>query len=147
MGYCVNMCPDITIPKEKLQDALDAINEIMEPEVVNEHGGGETARGGKTIAKFYSWVSTPPGNKFDDILTAFKEWRYPARLNDKGDLRCTQFRGEKLGDDSLFFAVIAPYVKKGSEVTCEGEDGMHWRYFFNGKTMKEQNGRVTYDAD
>ena len=54
------------------------------------------------------------------------------------------FDGEKLGDDAILFEAIAPYVKKGSFIEMNGEDGCIWQWQFNGKTCIEKAATVSF---
>jgi hypothetical protein len=56
------------------------------------------------------------------------------------------FDGDRMCDEiEVFLKVVAPFVKKGSFIEMEGEDGGIWRWVFNGKTFKEQEGKVSFE--
>jgi hypothetical protein len=47
--------------------------------------------------------------------------------------------GERIHEQPEMFNIIAPVVEKGSYIECSGEDGLFWRYYFDGKRCVEQD--------
>lgn len=47
------------------------------------------------------------------------------------------FVGTNPGPVNLLFQVLAPFVVNGSFIECTTDDGDHWRWEFNGFTVKE----------
>lgn len=93
----------------------------------------------------FSWVSENfyEQNSLFDIM---REWRWSVFEDpmENGDITSIEFIGEKSGDDLILFEALAPFVEAGSFIEMIGEDGYHWRWFFDGKTCEEQEGTVTY---
>jgi hypothetical protein len=82
------------------------------------------------------------------LKEALSAWRWDSFISEEtGDLVDLTFNGEKLGDDETFFETLAPFVKAGSYIEMEGEDGGHWKWKFDGKTMTEVSGKVVYEDD
>lgn len=63
-----------------------------------------------------------------------------------GDIVRLVFNGEKAGDDFQIFQALAPFVRRDSFLHMEGEDGCHWRWWFTGKSVLEQFGRVVFPS-
>jgi hypothetical protein len=103
--------------------------------------GGGSSKG----EKWYSWVDTNKFVKAETFAEALGEWRWNCFINDAGDLEEINFDGEKLGDDAILLEAIAPFVEAGSYIEMEGEEGCHWKWCFDGKTMTEKSGRVVYE--
>jgi len=61
-----------------------------------------------------------------------------------GDIVCILFAGEKAHEDYALFKALAPFVRKDSFIAMEGEDGCLWRWWFNGRTVREQSGLIIY---
>lgn len=138
MGYCVDVSIDITIPKDKVEDCLKAINELHTPENLKNASGGSYPDG----EKWHSWVQNPPAGGFVNLQDAFDAWRYETR-NSNGDIKVERFSGEKWGDDELLYNTIAPFVSNGNIYVC-GEDDEHWKYEFKDGQAKHLSGKIVY---
>jgi len=65
-----------------------------------------------------------------------------------GDIITLDWTGNqyKYSDETLkVFNVIAPYVRKGSYIHMYDEDGVHFRWYFDGKNCIEQPARYVFD--
>jgi hypothetical protein len=123
------------VSKENADKAAKAIQALHGKETIHDGSGAH-----------FSWVD----NKFYEIEgfePLMSEWRWEVTENDDGDFDSIEFVGEKSGDDLILFQAIAPFVKKGSYIEMQGEDGALWRWVFNGKTCQEVNARVEWDDD
>ena len=63
--------------------------------------------------------------------------------HDEYGLTITYYDG-KYGDQKHFLAAVAHLVEPGSFAHFRGEDGSHWRYDFDGKTLTELEGVVVF---
>jgi len=144
MGYCMKM-RDINffIAKKNHEKALAAIKALKEME--DKMGGGSISYDGN-VKRSYAWVTTEDYANAKTLEEAMNAWRWEATLDKDGNIASLYFTGEKLGDDEILFNAIAPYVKKGSFIDLEGEDGTIWRWKFDGKKMKEVTARIVFDA-
>lgn len=70
---------------------------------------------------------------FEETMEAI---RWKVELSDNGDVTSIEFLGEKYGDDSTFFFILAPYVEDGSYIMMEGEDGNKWKWIFENKIVE-----------
>lgn len=131
MGYEIDVLVDnITIPSDKVQDCLAAINDLHEEHVVANQGGGGMWSGGKKQMSCYSWVRNPASTGFDTLAEALRSWRWHTTEEVDGSVTIDRFTGEKLGDDEILFEAIAPYVRGNGSIEMRGEDGAVWRYLF-----------------
>ena len=145
MGYCVSMeIENLNIPLEKVKDALKAINALFEPKLMKGQASGGSYSGGKQTDWNYSWVDKPADGGFKNLEEAFDAWRYSAS-NQDGSCEIECFTGEKLGDDPILWAAVAPFVNPKAVITCRGEDGAQWRWIFKGGKFKEQMGKVVWE--
>jgi len=143
MGYNVEMSlSNVVIPMEKIEGALKAINDLFKPERLKRGGADELGWQG-IQTRHYSWVNTPR-EPFTDIVEALAKWRYQAGILGPG-LIVEYFTGEKLGDDSILWTALAPFVRPGAEITLRGEDNDAWKWFFDGKKLREKVGRVVFE--
>ena len=133
---------EFKIKKKNLAKALAAIKKLAKK--TKQMSGGTWQSGKKTEACF-SWVSTKEFVKAKTLPDALVAWRWSGFINDAGDLVEINFDGEKLGDDPILLEAIAPFVEAGSYIEMEGEEGCHWKWCFDGKTMTGKQGRVVYE--
>lgn len=142
MGYCVDMdLYDVFIPHEKFDEALKAIKDLQN--YPDQMGGGSWGPNGQ-VKRWYSWVGdVTSANTLKDALS---EWRYGAE-DDADGLYVAYFNGEKLGDDTILWKALAPFIKDGGVINCRGEDGEVWRWKFSGGKFHEQSGKIVYVDD
>lgn len=86
--------------------------------------------------------------KIATLKEIMAEWRWKITLQETktveegdeivrtGDVIDISFEGEKIGDDSRLFEVLAPFVEPGSFIQMVGEDGKQWRWVFDGSTCR-----------
>ena len=127
MGYCIFQGKSaFFMGNETLDRALKAIQGLHGKETIKDSSG-----------KHFYWVA----NEFylhDNLPHMLREWRWDASMDGDGNVVGLSFSGEKSGDDLILFGAIAPFVKKGSYIEMEGEDGECWKWVFNGKTCREE---------
>ena len=144
MGYCVTMdVSNLSIPKDKKEDALKAINALHDPELMQKQAGGGVWKAGGERTYHYSWVTNPEDGGFKDLVEAIKEWRYEAYEDEDGNVHIEYFTGEKLGNCNVLWKALAQYLTDG-HIDCRGEDGALWRWEIKNGTFKELDGTVTY---
>lgn len=133
----------IILAKNK-EAALNAIKALAD--YPDKMSGGQY-KGGKTEEKWYSWVSTEDFVNAKTLQEAMEAWGWGLQEERGGDVIGINFNGEKLLDDAILFAAIAPFVQDGSYIHMEGEDGFIWRWLFKDGQMEEQSGRVVFDEE
>jgi len=80
----------------------------------------------------------------DSLADAIGEWRWDVTIDTSGNIVDIEFLGEKLGDDKILFDVLAPFVKTGSYIEIQGEDGELWRWVFDGEKCNEVYAEITW---
>jgi hypothetical protein len=123
MGYCVDWEVNISVPANKMQKCLEAINELMKPANVEAKGSGGSYSNGGCTEKWYAWVTNPPNNRYETLKEAFEGWGFPCEFMKEIALVCDCCESEKLGQQELFLEAIAPFVEADSYVIGHGEDG------------------------
>jgi len=93
----------------------------------------------------YSWVDKEDVIGADTLVQALEPWGH-AMYRDKitGDLDDLEYLNEKAGGERALYETLAPFVLPGSHLDFYGEDGDHWRWVFDGKTVKHLKGVVSY---
>lgn len=138
MGYYIQQTEDrFFIPKEFHGLALAAIKDFMTKKYSDSDG---------EYIGWFSWVNTQEVVSAKTLHDALYAWRWEAYPSDgESDIESIHFLGEKSGQDEELFRVLAPYVKEGSYIAMRGEEGDLWRWYFDGQTCREQEGRVVWD--
>ncbi|ALY10853.1 hypothetical protein WILDE_70 [Arthrobacter phage Wilde] len=155
MGYNVNTTAvNLTIPADKLDDAVKALKELNQRDDLKTGGasGPITDGDGKVIGYgridiWFAWMDPQYDQKLHtvpDIMDAvgFKE----SEIQPDGTFELGWY-DNKTGAEEHFLRALAPFVDEGSYVAFEGEDGTHWRYFFEDGEMRNQTGSITYSDD
>lgn len=143
MGYYMTQNDtEIFIPKELHALALHEIKHLMLEK--NSDGLITFDNGGLPVYRWFSWVNLDQVLEAKSLSDALSAWRWETHQNEEGDIVFLSFRGEKSGQDDILFKAISPFVKEGSYVSMRGEDGAIWRWYFNGQTCIEQEGKVVW---
>lgn len=141
MGYHMNMRDQsFFVEKENFDKLAEAVRGMLKD--VGEKGGGACYSGGKTVSKHYYWVNNSELEDANTAEKAFQAWRWDPEFDIEGNICGLEFEGEKLGDDEQFFQTIAPWVRDGSFIEMEGEDGTIWRWTFDDGKMTERTADI-----
>ena len=105
--------------------------------------GKETIRLGSE--PHFSWIETKEFLKARHLEVAMEAWRWEVIFDDTDDIVDIEFTGEKLGDDAILFAAIAPFVVDGSYIQMSGEDNYNWRWVFKDGAVKEVPGKLLFE--
>lgn len=139
MGYCMTQRgSEFLIRGQNFSAALAAVKALAyKPEQMS----GGSSKG----ERWYAWVDTNGFVNAATLADAIGAWRWSTTVIN-GGIVDIYFKGEKLGDDMILFEALAPFVEDGSFIDMEGEDGSLWRWVFDGKTVREVEGRVVYES-
>lgn len=110
------------IKTDKKRAALQAIKSIQDPEGF--------------VSPFYKDAK--------NLEYALLSWRWKPETNSAGDIIDITFVGEKLGDEHILFAALAPFVTAGSYIEASLGDGYLFRWYFNGKECIDQTPNITW---
>ena len=144
MGYCIDLIDQsFTIKAENRPFALEAIR-ALDPVGAVQGGGGMFSKDESYTC--FRWMHGVRLAEMQTLQSALEAWRFQPEFSGNGDIVCLDFIGEKIGDERILFAAIAPFVERGSYLAFRGEDGHVWRYFFDGTAMMEQAGTIAWDT-
>ena len=130
MGYYVNGEGELTIKKENLTAAYEAMMALQERPAEGKRGGGQ----GKA---WYSWMP-------EDLRTipsaaeVFRALGFEVGESDEGIVIARY--DSKNGQEDVFIAAAAPFIEDG-EYEWTGEDGEFWRWEFIGGKMYCREGK------
>lgn len=127
MGYYVTYNIKASFKRENEPAMLAAINALHDPEVMNPQSRGGSWEGGKQTCFWYAFTDNPPPGGFTTLDAALKAWRFEAdNYAETSAGLC--FNGDKLGQEEILFATLAPYLT--GDIYASGEDGFAWGYRF-----------------
>ena len=70
-------------------------------------------------------------------------WRVE-QLDNEGGISYIYPGDTCIADEKDWFKAIAPYVRQGSHLIFEGEDGHIWCWYFDGKDCTEHTGTIIF---
>lgn len=119
MGYYVDLVDaDFTIPER--EDVLEALREMP----IKYRS---LMRGGSSTEKWFSWMNNEEIEKAESARSIFEALGFDCVDYGNGTFGLTGYNN-KTGQEDLFLAVVAPFVKDESYTQWRGEDGELWRY-------------------
>jgi hypothetical protein len=134
MGYGMEQTNGrFQIAADKLDDVFNAIQALMSKGSCEPNGE-------------FHWVNTRTVMQARSLREQLMAWRWSTLFDDAGNITGLQFTCERYGDDIKLFKAIAPWVERGSYLDMLGEEGDHWRWYFDGITCEELNGMVQFAA-
>lgn len=147
MGYYIRTHASVfRIRNENLDKFFGIVKDLMSPTSIKKNSSFDG----------YSWINTEAVLKAvedRDISGVFREWRWSlVESYHEPDLACIDIHlsnGEqKIGDEEILFAAIAPVVEDGSFIEVWGEDNAAWRWSWrNGKFFVAYSTEVVYGTD
>ena len=150
MGYYIEQLDcKFFMPKENFSGAISVSKLLLTKETKNKNASGKrmwySPKNEIKIDKHYAWVNEQEvlnATTFEGVAEAF---RWDTEKDSEGNVTDFIFNGQKYGGDELVFLnANAPYVKKGSFIEVQGEEGERWKWYFNGNTCEEYFAEITY---
>lgn len=141
MGYYMEQVDSsFTIKKENIQKAWDSLIGLFKIEKKSIHDSS---------GWHYSWINTEDVLNSATFEDAMDEARWSVTINPlSGDINGIYFNGEKYGgDETIILSSIAPYVKNGSYIIMQGEEGERWKWKFVDGEIEEIFGRFVFDDE
>ena len=136
-----SMSSQFRVRKSRHSDALAAIKKLA---------GGETV----TKAHFpamegsdhYAFVTTKDFIDAETIFDALIAWRWVLEEDANGDAFDPSFTGEKLGDEEILFAAVAPFVVDRSyiQIFCH-DDECVWRWVFEDSRVRREYANIAFE--
>lgn len=140
MGYIVSGSGEIFLPAEDMNAAYQALMELNKHDELKR--GGVWSEGVQTESHF-SWMpadlSTLP-----TVHAIFTALGFTTVIDEDG-LWVHEYESNKTGQEGLFFAAIAPFIKHGGYFFWDGEDKDFWKWSFTNGKMYTMNGIHEYD--
>lgn len=87
---------------------------------------------------WFAWMPWDYDVTCSGIVEVFETLGFDV-IEDVRGISCLWYDG-KSGAEEVFFEAVAPYVKEGSSITLQGEDGALIRYSFDGKGVEQSFG-------
>ena len=153
MGYYVRTTDcDFYIAKSKKNpayEALCALNQHDDLKVGGSFGGelsGDSPRPeGLSYhpARWFSWMSPDYPSKCKDLRQILEELGFEVEEDDAGNITYLRY-DSKTGQEVLFLSALAPFVRDGSTIDWQGEEGEHFRHEFSGGRLMHRAGRVVW---
>ena len=119
MGYYVDLVEaDFTIPER--EDVLEALREMPKKYKALQRGGDGTN-------KWFSWMSDEEIENAVSVKAVFESLGFDCFDYGNNTFGLSSYNN-KMGQEDLFLATVAPFVESGSYTQWRGEDGELWRY-------------------
>lgn len=83
-------------------------------------------------------------DKSESLVDILNDLCWRAEIDDAGNIVDLYLNDERLGDEETFFEVLAPFVKPGSFIALEGEDGYIWCFYFDGRHCTQHHGVIVF---
>jgi hypothetical protein len=123
MGYYVDLTEaDFIIPER--EDVLEALRAMPKKYKAVQRGGSSNGE------KWFSWMNDEEIEKAESCQSIFEALGFDCTTNpygQEGTFSLDSYNS-KVGQEDLFMAVVAPFVKDESYTQWRGEDGEIWRY-------------------
>lgn len=140
MGYYVSGSGDVRIAKEKLEAAYEALMKLNDVPDSKKNGGSYSGGGRK--ASWFSWMPQDL-TTIPDAKSVFDRLGFETQYEDDGGLLVMSY-DNKTGQEGVFLAAAAPFIKDESEFYWTGEDGIQYKWEFRDGKMIWLDAQVVY---
>lgn len=139
MGYYVTLISaDFVIPETP--EVLAAIKDMDVRFDALKRGG--SIGGERNGEKWFSWM--PQLSTFDTVQDVFVALGFEVDADeDTNSFHLTGY-DSKTGQEDLFLAVVAPFVKDGSYTSWRGEDGELYRFTVESGRLRVQSATIQW---
>lgn len=95
----------------------------------------------------YSWVDDEDYVNAPTFELAMQAWGWPVETDEAGNVIDINFEDgdNKLGDEDVLWAAIAPFVADGSYIQMIGEDGEIWRWLFTNGAARNVKPLISWE--
>jgi hypothetical protein len=135
--------------KNAAYEALCALNQRDDLKTGGSFGGnlsGDSPRPAGLDhhpSRWFSWMAADYPSKCKDLKQVLEEVGFDVVEDEAGNVTGLHY-DSKTGHESLFLSALAPFVRDGSHIDWQGEEGEHFRYEFSGGRMLERDGRIVW---
>lgn len=155
MGYYVHTTDSsVFIPKAMHNAAYEALCKLNKHDNLKNGGsyGGpglsasDPRPAGMTYhpAKWFSWMDANYPEKCKTLEEVLDMVGFSIDKDDDGNIVGLHY-DSKTGCQETFLSALAPYVRGGSYINWQGEEGELWRNEFSGGRMTERSGVVHWE--
>jgi hypothetical protein len=142
MGYYVNIedC-DFVIEKNQLEPAYNALvnlNTNVQLDALKHHSNVPGRR-------YFAWMDADFHLNLKSVAEILENLGFDVTTGDDESIIDLSYNN-KSGDEEIFLAALAPYVKDSSYIVFCGEDYERCRYSFKNGKMFLHNAKVVYSA-
>lgn len=148
MGYFVQITDsNFVLPKENYEAAYKALCDLNQHDDLK--GGKRYTNDGSLCgndprpegldyhpARWFAWMLPDYPKHLKSLQEVLKELGFELLENDEGIYGLAYH--DKVGDEEVFLEELAPFVKDGSYICWEGEDGTILHQLFKNGKMKAQ---------
>lgn len=137
MGFSIHQLQtsSFRIEPGSIDGALAAIQALKGREPIVDRTGAH-----------FSFVSAADFDAAATLEEMLAAWRWvTGDAGPDGAIDGIEFTGESHGDEDLLFAAIAPFVAPGSHIDMIGEDGVPFRWAFEGGAVYKVRGTTTFE--
>lgn len=132
MGYYVDSLDcDWVVPERP--DILEELKK-MPAKMKRIQKGGSFGEGVKQES-WFSWVSDNEILDATTVESVVRAFGFETKAVD-GGFSIVTYNMDKIGQEELLLAVLAPYCPEGSYIVWRGEDGEMWSHIVSGGKMK-----------
>ena len=150
MGYYVTITnSNAVIPSCNIDMAYDAVMALNSRDELKRGGSWPGSDKPKPEGMEYhpdKWFSWMPANlrelkTLPEVLDALG---FGCHVEDGGDLLIETY-DSKIGQEDIFFEVLAPYLHPSSVIEWRGEDGYQFRWVFENGVMRLQEAVISWE--
>jgi hypothetical protein len=135
MGYYISISDaDWFMSAKHEAAALQTLKDLNKPENDRLKGGGSWSGGEKT-SLWYAWMPSDYDQHVVSVAQVLEMLGFEVTATDAGTR--ILFYDNKVGNENVFLAALAPYVEDECYIVWTGEDGERWRYLYTDGKMIE----------
>lgn len=154
MGYYIHTTDsDFYVAKSKQRPAYVALCALNDRDDLKRGGswGGDGVNADSPRpagmdhhpAKWFSWMAADYPSKCNTLGEVLAELGFDVDYDPDDNIVGLSY-SSKIGQEALFLETMAPFVRDGSYINWQGEDGEHFRYEFSNGSMRQMEGRVVW---
>ena len=141
MGYNITMTDgNVIIPGKHLDAAYAACVELNNNDALKSGGRYPAQEWDRSTEKWnpnrwFSWMPHDWPDKYKTLRAVFEALGFMVEGSpEDGGIMLVGY-DSKSGDEEVFLRAIAPYVLPSCYIDWHGEDGMNWRFKFDGEDL------------
>jgi hypothetical protein len=133
---------EFRVPEESCTEMLEALKKAM-VETPKELLFGGKRRGDEIVSQF-AFITHEEILNAADLEEALQHCRWNPEFDEEGNIIDIDFNGQKMGNEDIFFQVIAPFVEASSYIIMVNDQREIWRWRFDGQRCHKESGEITF---